>query len=554
MRWLHAAYMTLFAAVLVFGDSASAQTVLEVRTKDGREFQADSIQTFGDVLLVKSRGVSPIEIAISNVDCLGTGCSSAVLSPSPVSIETKTPPARVGVRGSNEIGEKLMPAILRKYAESLPSGEFLARPGAAAGEQTIVLSSGGRPRASIDLAARGSDTAFEALLDGTAVIGMSGHAIEPGEVEKLRGRHKANMLSPESEHVLALDGLAVIVNAANPVRDTPFSLATIARIFGGEITDWSQVGGRPGPVAIHASVEASGAAVSFNDLVMTPAKAAIPSRARRHESSETLSEAVAKDPNAIGFAGVRYAGANRALAIGLPCGLAYKPTRHAIQTEVYPLSRRLYLYTAGPPQDPAARNILAFSSSGAAQAAARSEGFVDQSIEFEDAQSRQDWLDSIPRRADSRTPKFAMESLMRDARNARRLTVHLRFSRGSDELDSKAMGDVARVAEFLRRPEMQGRPWYLVGFSDSAGAYAGNYGLSQQRAAAAAKALAAEGVRVRNANILARSWLAPVACNEDERGRALNRRVEVWIGERETPPATTPVPAPVVGSLTPASP
>src|SRR5262249_62152851 len=95
----------------------------------------------------------------------------------------------------------------------------------------------GDVRAVIDFKSHGSGTAFKDLESKTIAIGMASRSITPEEVTKLNALYQTNMLAPTNEHILALDGLAVIVNRANPIN--ALSIDEIGRIFAGEVTNWS---------------------------------------------------------------------------------------------------------------------------------------------------------------------------------------------------------------------------------------------------------------------------------------------------------------------------
>ena len=82
----------------------------------------------------------------------------------------------------------------------------------------------------------GSGAGIEAASNGSADIGLASRALKDEE--------KAGGLT---ETVVALDGIAVIVNADSKVED--LSVEQIAKIFTGEITDWSEVGGEAGKIS-----------------------------------------------------------------------------------------------------------------------------------------------------------------------------------------------------------------------------------------------------------------------------------------------------------------
>ncbi len=101
---------------------------------------------------------------------------------------------------------------------------------------------------SIEIAAHGSANAFTSLAQETCDIGMSSRRINPDEVAKLATL--GNMTSAADEHILGLDGIAVIVNPSNRINE--LRKDEIRRIFTGDITDWSQVGSFHGLIKIYA--------------------------------------------------------------------------------------------------------------------------------------------------------------------------------------------------------------------------------------------------------------------------------------------------------------
>ena len=183
---------------------------------------------------------------------------------------------------------------------------------------------------------------------------MSSRAANKDEIDKVTAQYNINLRAPGNEHVLALDGLAVIVNPDNPVKQ--LTLDQIARIFSGEFTNWKDVSlnGLDRPIKVHARDNKSGTYDTFVALVLAPPdqpKRQLTPQATRYESSESLSDAVAKDPGAIGFIGLPYINKNHPLNIASTCGLLSGPSKFTVKTEEYPLARRLYLYTIGTPTE-----------------------------------------------------------------------------------------------------------------------------------------------------------------------------------------------------------
>jgi phosphate transport system substrate-binding protein len=97
------------------------------------------------------------------------------------------------------------------------------------------------------------------------------------------------MTSPQCEHVVGLDGLAIIVNKSNAV--SALSKAQLASIFTGEIADWRELGGAAGPIKVLSRDDKSGTYDTFKALVLGKGKLA--AGAVRIEDSRELSDRVA---------------------------------------------------------------------------------------------------------------------------------------------------------------------------------------------------------------------------------------------------------------------
>ena len=435
---------------------------------------------------------------------------------------------RVAVHGSNTIGAQLMPALVRAYAlERLDASDVEVRDTGVPEEIELIATDGtpGRgPLLEAEVHSHGSGTAFESLKGGAAVIGMSSRPIEEQERDELRVAGLGDLTVHGSEHVLALDGLVVIVNRANPLA--ALDLGTIARIFAGEITEWSQIGTGNGPIAVHARDDKSGTYDTFKSLVLKPNKRSLRSDAKRYESNEVLEAAVAGDPNAIGFTGFAYVKNSKPLSLQGSCGLVYAPTPYLVKTEEYPLARRLYLYTAGSPSSPTARELLDFAASDDAQTVVQDAGFIDQYVALLPFDGQGQRIAAALTQPDA--DPVAVRELVERLRLAERASVTFRFRFASDELDNKALADLDRLQRFLASaPEADGRKVMLLGFADSIGDAGRNKELGYQRARRVAEALRMRGVIPDE--VIGIGEPGPVACNDSDIGRAVNRRVEVWL-------------------------
>jgi phosphate transport system substrate-binding protein len=451
--------------------------------------------------------------------------------------------AHFGVQGSNTIGERLMPMLIDAYARHTYGAEPATRI-VKPEESEITIRSGSDTKSVIDFKAHGSGTAVDGLVSDQALIGMMSRKVKDEEQNKLKQRFPdMDPMAAENEHVLALDGLAVIVNPDNPVNS--LTLAQIAQIFSGAVTNWSAVGGPDRPITLYRRDDKSGTFDTFKALVLEPNHATMSASAKKFESSELLSDGVAKDPGGIGFVALPYVTANNvALKIASNCGLISAPSRFSIKSEEYPLARRLYLYTHGTPSEPVARDLLNFTMSDDSQAVISDAGFINLAVELQDPADQRAFAASVadnPRAGvgeGKELPSAPMRFFKDAMEKMRRASMEFRFKSGSSELDTRAVRDVDRLARYLRASNTSPGNVYLVGFADSVGNWAGNSALGQQRAQSVANRLRDAGFVVPRNNVRSLSYLAPVACNPSaasdvkDPGLAKNRRVEVWIESR----------------------
>ena len=132
----------------------------------------------------------------------------------------------------------------------------------------------------------GSGTGIQAVAEGRCDIGLSSRALKAEEKD-----------SGLIETILAYDGIAVIVNPENPVSD--LTLAQIADIYTGKITNWSEVGGADAEIVLIGREAGSGTRSGFEEIV-----GVVDACQYRQELSSTgdVITTVAQNPGAIGYA------------------------------------------------------------------------------------------------------------------------------------------------------------------------------------------------------------------------------------------------------------
>jgi phosphate transport system substrate-binding protein len=207
------------------------------------------------------------------------------------------------------------------------------------------------PEVRISVTGGGSGTGIAAMINGTVDIANASRQMKPEEIAAA----EANGISPV-EFVVARDAIAVVVNPTNPVNQ--LTLQQISDIYTSEITNWRDVGGEDRPIVLLSRESNSGTYVYFlenvvrlgskdSDLLFSPDTLLMP-------SSEGISAEVRQNPNAIGYDGLGYVTPDqKTISVGASAaGPHVLPAVATVNDGSYPISRPLYMYTAGEPMGP----------------------------------------------------------------------------------------------------------------------------------------------------------------------------------------------------------
>jgi len=411
------------------------------------------------------------------------------------------------LHGSNTVGAQLGPELIKAWLFSQGYSR-ISRHTMKNEEIRINAKDRANREVSVEIFSHGSATGFTSLAKQITDIAMASRPVKPSELKQLN--FLGDITRAATEHVIALDGIAVIVNHANPL--TSLSREQIKKIFSGEIIYWQQLGkGYQGKINIYARDNRSGTYDTFKALVLGKNKQLV-SQARRFESNSDLSDRVAKDKLAIGFTGLAYIRFSKAISISEAESQAKFPSAFDIATEEYSLARRLYMYTPYINEQPQVKSFIEFCLSNKGQKIVDNVGFISQNL--------------IARKIDD-NEQYPLE-YRNLTRNNERLALNLRFKKGSTKLDNKAHRDIKRLLEFMQQEENKNKKIMLFGFAErteSKPVFA--LDLSTYRVDWVSDYLVRHGidpVRVR-----AYGNAIPVASNEDAGGRNKNRRVEIWL-------------------------
>jgi len=208
---------------------------------------------------------------------------------------------------------------------------------------------------SVDVEGGGSTAGLQAVVEGLAHIGMCSRSLKSDEAKQFQ------------TVIIARDGLAIVVNPANPVKG--LTVEQLCGLFSGKIQNWKEVGGLDGPVRPITREEGSGTRESFVGLVM--GKTRITRKALTQESNGAVKELVKGDPAAIGYMSLGLVGDElKALPVD-----GCEPTTDNVLSGRYKLVRPFLFVTKGAESDEA-QHYINYVLSQEGQRLLESEGLI----------------------------------------------------------------------------------------------------------------------------------------------------------------------------------
>ena len=274
-------------------------------------------------------------LALGIVACGKTAETPAVETKAPAA-ETKAPAAEklsgtVSTDGSTSM-EKVIGALGEAFMQANPDVTFTYNP-------------------------TGSGSGIKAVQEGRCDIGLSSRALK--DEEKAAGL---------TETILAYDGIAVIVNPANKIDD--LTIAQIADIYTGKITNWSEVGGEDAEIVLIGREAGSGTRSGFEEIV-----GVVDACSYRQELSSTgdVITTVAQNPGAIGYASLASV-KDTVKAVKVE---GVTPSEQSVKDGSYAIQRPFVLATAADKElGAAAQSFFDYVTSGEANDIITSAGVV----------------------------------------------------------------------------------------------------------------------------------------------------------------------------------
>ncbi|WP_321422441.1 phosphate ABC transporter substrate-binding protein [uncultured Methanobacterium sp.] len=191
------------------------------------------------------------------------------------------------------------------------------------------------PNVKITVQGGGSAVGIKSAQDGTASIGTSSKSLSANESTGL------------TQYEIGKDGIAIIVNNNNALNG--LTLDQVKGIFNGSITNWNQVGGSDAQINVIVREDGSGTRDAVQDMVLgklsNGTKVAFVKSAIVQSSTEAVQQAVAQDPNAVGF--ISFASVNNTKALQIN---NVAPSEATILDGTYKIQRPFLFLVKGDPK------------------------------------------------------------------------------------------------------------------------------------------------------------------------------------------------------------
>ena len=243
------------------------------------------------------------------------------------------------IKGSNTLGEELMPQLVAEYKKA-------------------------HPGVTVELESKGTGTGFSALLAGDCDIAGASRVANDAELKQVSTKNLEL-----NTYMVGSYSFAVVVNNSNPVDS--LTKDQVRDIFTGTIKNWNQVGGPDAAINLIIRDPISGTYLGFRELAMDDK--AYTAGVKTFTNYTDIVKAVAADPNSIGYSSIALAKSEGVKAISLG-QVAASPL--AVREGRYAYMRALRLYTNKPKETPLAHDFIQFVQSKNGQDIVSQLGFV----------------------------------------------------------------------------------------------------------------------------------------------------------------------------------
>ncbi|MEM7441448.1 MAG: phosphate ABC transporter substrate-binding/OmpA family protein [Pseudomonadota bacterium] len=334
----------------------------------------------------------------------------------------------------------------------------------------------------------------------------------------------------DGAQIIAWDAL-VLAGSQDPLV-SGLTADQIASAMSGDVLQWLAFGGPDVPISLHRGPLPTGATAMATELGWQTT-----GEGTNHPRLRDTADAVANAPYGLALMPRSQLRAAKAIALAGKCGIPSAPENFDIAAGSYLPSYPVWARPSAAQLPWLGQEFLGFLSNPTAAAILQDAGLVPTSIQTASLNQQGQRLANSILAIGAEVPLEDVQALTRMMSGAKRLSTTFRFAAGSTELDAASRLVVENLVAALILGTYADKVIHLAGFSDAAGTQSVNKGLSAKRAEAVRAALIAaapdgllDGVSF---EIAGYGEASPLVCPDALNAASINRRVEVWVKDRE---------------------
>jgi phosphate transport system substrate-binding protein len=319
-------------------------------------------------------------------------------------------------------------------------------------------------------------------------------------------------------------GTVQIISSA-PALQNRIDVETLRKIWQGGITNWKQLGGADQAIRLILPIYANDLFESLSRFDADIRTDNVTADVEYFLSSEAIIEAVSQSTDSIGLIYESQA-SELTVALDMGCNIISIPSDFAIQSMEYPLSYQVTMNSDNGYTPRTAQELQSYTHTTSAQSVFAKVGLLPLvGLHIDSSYLGKRFSDAIMA-ADTDVGLTALQEFTLFANSATRIAPTLYFAPNGRDLDGRSAKLIQSLTSHLKLPKYENSEILAVGFSDSKGGANANQAVSLGRARTIQSLLATQDVSV---DAYGFGEVAPIGCNETDRGRTKNRRVEFWI-------------------------
>lgn len=235
-----------------------------------------------------------------------------------------------------------------------------------------------KPDVSVEVNGGGSGVGIAGLIDGSVELANSSRAMEPKELVDFEAKHGTK----PGEYMVGYDALSIYVHKDNPLEE--ITIEQLSEIYkkDGKIRKWSDLGvsaipGAKGDeIVVVSRQNNSGTHHYFKEVVIGKKNDERPDKINQNGSADVVN-LVGTTPNSIGYSGMGYrTAAVKVLKVSRKAGEpAVAPSIESTLDKSYPISRPMFVFTAGQPA-PHVKEYIDYLLSDEGQEILKQNGYV----------------------------------------------------------------------------------------------------------------------------------------------------------------------------------